>query len=103
MVTQEAVEKKLKEIYDPEIPVNIFDLGLIYKIDITEDGVVKIDMTLTAKGCPIYNLLFGEIKRKIMEIEGVRDVEVSLVWEPAWTPERITEDGRNALRKFGFM
>ncbi|MGB9561391.1 MAG: metal-sulfur cluster assembly factor [bacterium] len=103
MFSRGEVENKLKEIYDPEIPVNIFDLGLIYGIDISDDGVVKIDMTLTARGCPIYNMLLSEIKKKVMEIEGVKGVEVNLVWEPAWTPERITEAGREALRRFGFF
>lgn len=103
MVSKDEVEKKLKEVYDPEIPVNIFDLGLIYGIEIKDDGLVKIDMTLTARGCPIYNLLISEIKKKVAELDGVRDVEVNLVWEPAWTPERITEAGKEALRRFGFF
>ncbi len=102
MATEQQIIEKLKQIMDPEIPISIYDLGLVYDIQLEESGNVKIDMTLTAPGCPLYNILVGKIKEAIAGLEGVNDVEVNLVWEPRWTPERITEEGKEGLRKRGF-
>lgn len=102
MVTKAQIREKLRKINDPEIPISIYDLGLIYDIDIRDDGKVKIDMTLTVPGCPLYNLLLSQIKQELGSLEGVTGVEVNLVWEPKWTPKRITDEGKNALRSQGF-
>lgn len=91
----------LKTCYDPEIPVNIWDLGLIYDIH-QEDGRVKIQMTLTAMGCPIGPVLAEEIRWKVGQLPGVDEVDVEIVFSPPWTPERLTEEGRLALQSMGY-
>ncbi len=101
MDLKEQIVAKLKEIYDPEIPIDVYNLGLIYGIEISGKDV-KILMTLTARGCPLANILPMEIKEKLREVEGVENVEVELTWEPMWTPERITEEGKEKLRSYGF-
>src|ERR1035437_8579197 len=81
----------LKEIYDPEIPVNIYDLGLIYKIDINDDFVANIEMTLTAPNCPVAESLPIEVQDRIKEIEGIKDAVVQIVFEPEWSKDMISE------------
>lgn len=94
---QGDIEAKLRTIYDPEIPVNIHDLGLIYRVDILEHGKVEIDMTLTAPGCPVAQTFPGTVENAVKEVEGVNDVHVELVWEPQWTPERMTQAAKLEL------
>lgn len=101
MASREEIVEVLKTCYDPEIPVNIWDLGLIYDLR-QEDGKVYIRMTLTALGCPIGPLLAEEIRSKLMQLEGVEDVEVELVFSPPWTPDRLTEEGRLVLQSMGY-
>lgn len=101
-VSRDEIIEVLKTVYDPEIPVNIVDLGLIYGIEIDENGKVYILMTLTAPGCPIGDTIAFEIKDKLSQVEGVSDVEVEITFDPPWTIDRITEDGREVLRTFGF-
>jgi len=91
------VEAALRTVYDPEIPVNIYDLGLIYRVEVSETGVVDIDMTLTAPGCPVAQTFPGEVEGRVMEVRGVSDARVELVWEPPWTPERMTEAAKLEL------
>ena len=92
-----AVEAALRTVYDPEIPVNIYDLGLIYELRVSNAGVVDIDMTLTAPGCPVAQTFPGEVEAKVMDVAGVADARVELVWEPPWTPERMTEAAKLEL------
>jgi FeS assembly SUF system protein len=88
----------LKTIFDPEIPVNIYELGLVYRLDVDEaEGVIDLDMTLTAPGCPVAQTFPGTVEARLREIEGVDEVTVSLVWDPPWTPERMTEAARLQL------
>ncbi len=101
MPTREEIIEVLKTCYDPEIPVNIWDLGLIYDIQ-QQDGRVYIRMTLTALGCPIGPILAEEIRGKLLQLEGVEDVEVEIVFDPPWTPDRLTEEGRLVLQSMGF-
>ena len=98
-VSRDEIIEVLKTVYDPEIPVNIVDLGLIYGIEIDEKGKVHILMTLTAPGCPIGDTIAFEIKDKLLQIEGVSDVEVEITFDPPWTLDRITEEGREVLRR----
>jgi FeS assembly SUF system protein len=87
----------LKTVYDPEIPVDIFELGLIYKIDIDDDRNVAIDMTLTAPGCPVAGDMPGWVENAAGTVEGVQDVKVNLVFDPPWDPSRMSEEARGAL------
>ena len=90
----------LREVYDPEIPVNIYDLGLIYRIDHDDMGVVEIDMTLTAPGCPVAQTFPGVVEAAVQNVEGVEAAEVELIWEPPWTPDRMSEAAKLELGFF---
>lgn len=96
MVSKETVIEALKECYDPEIPVNIVDLGLIYDVRVNSSKI-EIDMTLTAPGCPMSAVISGGVKERLLELDGISDVLVNMVWEPAWTPDKMSEDARKAL------
>ncbi|MCD6594400.1 DUF59 domain-containing protein [bacterium] len=93
---------ELKKIFDPEIPINVYDLGFIYDIDVKDDGKVHILMTLTVPGCPIYHIITREITEKISVLDGISDVDVELTFEPRWSTENITEDGKKRLRELGY-
>ena len=97
VASEDAVVDALREVYDPEIPVNIYDLGLIYGLSILEKGDIKIDMSLTAPGCPVAGEMPGMVARAVEAVEGTGEIEVLLVWEPQWTPERMSEDAKLAL------
>jgi FeS assembly SUF system protein len=87
----------LKTVYDPEIPADIYELGLIYKIDIEDDRSVKIDMTLTAPGCPVAGEMPGWVQNAVSTVEGVSDVDVQMVFDPPWTPDRMSEEAQVAV------
>ena len=87
----------LRTVYDPEIPVNVYDLGLIYKIDVDDDNNVAIDMTLTAPNCPIADDIFLDIKTKIEGIKEIKSANINLVFEPAWTTDMMNEEARSIL------
>jgi FeS assembly SUF system protein len=95
-----SVIEALQTVHDPEIPVNIYDLGLIYDIDIEKDGSVAIVMTLTAPGCPVAGEMPGQVAEAAAGVEGIGEVLVTLTWEPAWTPENMSEDAKLALGMF---
>ena len=97
---EDDVVEALRGVYDPEIPVNLYDLGLIYELKIGDDGTVNIDMSLTAPGCPVAGEMPGQVARAVAEVDGVGEVTVRLVWDPPWTPERMSEDARLALGMF---
>ena len=87
----------IKKIYDPEIPVNIYDLGLIYKIEVENENKVNVDMTLTSPNCPVAESLPKQVKGNIMKVEGVSDVKLNLVWEPPWDKEKMSEAAKLEL------
>lgn len=87
----------LKTVYDPEIPADIYELGLIYKIDIEDDRSVKIDMTLTAPGCPVAGEMPGWVQNAVGAVEGISDVDVKMVFDPPWTPDRMSEEAQVAV------
>ncbi len=93
----EDVVAALKEIYDPEIPVNIYDLGLIYGVDVTAEADVVITMTLTTPHCPVAETMPGEVELRAGSVPGVRDAEVVLVWDPPWGPDKMTDEARLEL------
>jgi FeS assembly SUF system protein len=97
---EDQVVAALKTCYDPEIPINIYELGLIYAIDVTPEGAVAVKMTLTSPACPVAGTLPGDVKRKVQAIPGVIDVKVDLVWDPPWDKDRMTEAARLQLGIF---
>ena len=94
---EEETVKMLKTVFDPEIPVEVYSLGLIYKIDIDDDANVSIDMTLTAPNCPMADFLFEDIRQKVESIEGVKSVNVQLVYEPEWDQSMMTDEAKLEL------
>jgi FeS assembly SUF system protein len=93
----ERVIEMLRTVYDPEIPVNIFELGLIYKVDIDDGNHVQIDMTLTSPACPVAGTLPGEVETKVGSVAGVSGATVELVWDPPWNPSMMTEEAQLEL------
>lgn len=100
LALEAEVIEMLRTVYDPEIPVNIYELGLIYEIDVDEHGAVDIDMTLTSPGCPVAGSLPGEVASKVRQVEGVTDVNVELVWDPPWSMDRMSEEAKLDLGFF---
>jgi metal-sulfur cluster biosynthetic enzyme len=90
----------LAEVQDPEMPVGLVDLGLIYGID-ERDGVVNVDLTFTAMGCPASEFILEDVRERLLREDGVREVRVKVVWDPPWTSARMTQDGRDALEAWG--
>ena len=93
----EGVIAALKEIYDPEIPVNIYDLGLIYGVEVTDDGAVSVTMTLTTPHCPVAESMPGEVELRVGAVPGVRDCEVNLVWDPPWDMAKMSDEAKLEL------
>ena len=96
-VTQEQVVEALREVFDPEIPVNVYDLGLIYGLEIDDENNIGVTMTLTAAGCGMGPQIAQNAEWRIGEIEGVKEVEVEMVFDPPWTPDLVTEEGKKLL------
>ncbi len=96
-VSLDKVEAALKTVHDPEIPVNIFDLGLIYEINRFENGNIHITMSLTAPGCPVAGEMPGQVAEAVAKLDDAGQVDVDLVWDPAWTKDRMSEDAKLAL------
>lgn len=94
---EERIIATLRTVFDPEIPVNIYDLGLIYGIELTEEGDVEVLMTLTAPGCPVAQTFPGEVEQRILAVDGVNSAHVEIVWEPPWTQDRMTEAAKLEL------
>lgn len=98
----DRVREALKVVHDPEIPVNIVDLGLVYELDVDEQGNVDIAMTLTSMGCPVQDLIQSDAEMAAMKVDGVNSVNVDFVWSPAWSTAKMTDDGKKQMRMFGF-
>ena len=106
MLTEDDIRTALMDCYDPEIPVNIVDLGLVYKIDVSLDPDapgfaakqrVDIDMSMTSPGCPAHQQIIAQVQNRLAGVQGISETKVNLVWEPSWTPERISPAGRKHL------
>lgn len=97
LATEEKIVQYLKTVYDPEIPVNIYDLGLIYNVDVQDDGRLVIDMTLTAPSCPAADFLMEDIRQKMNSIDGITDVKINLVFEPEWSKDMMSEEAKLEL------
>lgn len=100
--SQAQILEALKVVKDPEIPVNVVDLGLIYGIDVTPTGNVEITMTLTSVGCPVQDLIRSDAEMAVMRLDGINQVEVEFVWSPPWAPDKMSDDGKRQMRMFGF-
>lgn len=98
--TEEKIVEMLKTVYDPEIPVNIYDLGLIYKIEVEDDGNISIDMTLTAPNCPAADFIVEDVRQKVESVEGVNSATINLVFEPEWDKDMMSEEAKLEL---GFL
>ena len=98
--TEEAIVAMLKTVYDPEIPVNVYDLGLIYKVDVDDDKNVRIDMTLTAPNCPAVDFFVEDVRMKVESVDGVKSVDINLVFEPEWHRDMMSEEAKLEL---GFL
>ena len=97
---EERIVAMLKTVYDPEIPVNVYDLGLIYKIDVTDESDVTIDMTLTAPNCPAADFIMEDVRQKIESIDGVRTATINIVFDPEWNKDMMSEEAKMEL---GFL
>ncbi|CAN5792777.1 metal-sulfur cluster assembly factor [soil metagenome] len=95
--TKEDIREGLKLVYDPEIGINIVDLGLVYDADISDNGDVLVTMTLTSLGCPLGPVIVQEVQGALRDFPGIKDVDVKLVWSPPWTPEQMSEDAKDEL------
>ena len=94
---KEKIVSEIKKIYDPEIPVNIYELGLIYRIDVNNEKKVIIEMTLTSPNCPVAESLPKSVKENILKIDGIKDVDLKLVWDPPWTKDKMSEAAKLEL------
>lgn len=100
LILEEKVVKMLKTVYDPEIPVNVYDLGLIYSVEISDENRLKINMTLTAPNCPAADFIIEDIRIKLESIDGIKSVDINLVFEPEWNQDMMTEEAKLEL---GFL
>jgi metal-sulfur cluster biosynthetic enzyme len=103
MATEEQVLDGMRQVEDPELGVNVVDLGLIYDVVFEDEGrKVRLDMTLTTAACPLTDMIEGATNAVLVGMDGIQEVEINWVWNPPWTPDRMTEDGRMELRAMGF-
>jgi metal-sulfur cluster biosynthetic enzyme len=102
VATEEEIRTAMKGVEDPELGVNVVDLGLLYGISQDEDGNVILDMTLTSMGCPLTEQILGDSRAALEPLDGVRSVEINWVWDPPWTPDSMTEEGRFMMKVMGF-
>ncbi len=96
-ITENQILESLKHCMDPEIPISVVDMGLIYGININQDNKVDIKMTMTTRGCPLHDTLVTDVKRYVNKVPGVSGVNVEIVWEPAWTPEKMSDEGKKLI------
>ncbi len=100
-VTEDAVKNSLKDCMDPEVPINVVDMGLIYGIDVKEDNNVNIKMTMTTQGCPLHDTMVADVKRYVKKVPGVNDVNVDIVWDPPWTMDKMSDEAKQKLKEMG--
>lgn len=100
--TAEQILEALKAVHDPEIPVNIVDLGLVYNLEVSPEGNVAIEMTLTAIGCPVQDMVRADAEAAVASVPGVKEVSIDFIWSPPWSLDKMTEDGKQQMRMFGF-
>ncbi|MDE1726156.1 MAG: PqqD family peptide modification chaperone [Thaumarchaeota archaeon] len=96
-VTATQVLESLKQCMDPEIPINVVDMGLIYGVNVSDDNKVDVKMTMTTRGCPLHDTLVSDVKRYVNKVSGVSSVNVEIVWDPPWTPEKMSDEGKKII------
>ena len=101
IVTEEQIRSSLKKCMDPEVPLSVVDMGLIYGIDISKNNDVDIKMTMTTKGCPLHDTMIGDVKRFAKKVSGVNNVNVNIVWEPKWTMDMMSDDAKAMMKNMG--
>ena len=99
IVTSQAIEESLKQCMDPEVPLNIVEMGLIYGIDVAENNDVNIKMTMTTQGCPLHETLVSDATRFVKKVPGVNNVKIDIVWDPPWSMDKMTEEGKLKIKK----
>lgn len=102
MASEDEIREKLKEVEDPELGINIVDLGLVYGIRQEDGGSVIIDMTLTSMGCPLTEQIIGDVREALLPMDGVESADVNFVWDPPWGPDKMTDDGRLLMKVMGY-
>lgn len=102
MVGEDEIRSAMKTVEDPELGVNVVDLGLLYAVGIDDDGHVTLDMTLTSMGCPLTEQILGDARAAVGPLDGVTSVDVNWVWDPPWSPESMTEEGRFLMKVMGY-
>ncbi len=98
-LTKQDILKALSEVYDPEIPINIVDMGLIYRVDVDSENNTEVDMTMTTRGCPMHSFITLQAQKRLEKIDNIGKVKVNLVWDPPWTPEMISREIREKMSK----
>jgi metal-sulfur cluster biosynthetic enzyme len=98
-ITKDEIIKALSEVYDPEIPINIVDMGLIYRVNVDSENNIEVYMTMTTRGCPMHSMMTYQAKKRIEKIDGIGNIKVNLVWDPPWTPEMINPKIREQMLK----
>ncbi len=98
-LSKDDILSALSEVYDPEIPINIVDMGLIYKVNIDDENNVEVDMTMTTRGCPMHSMMTYQAQKRLEQIKGIGKVKVNLVWDPPWTPEMISQKIKDEILK----
>jgi FeS assembly SUF system protein len=101
-IEEKALWDALREVFDPEIPVNVVELGLIYRLEVKEGNQVEVDMTLTAPGCPVAPQIMAEAKDKLFGVPGVEKVDINLVWQPLWSPDMMSDAAKDELGYTGY-
>ena len=103
MTTEDEIREAMKQVEDPELSVNVVDLGLLYGVSFDENGKVILDMTLTSMGCPLTEQILGDSQAAVVPLDGVSSVDINWVWDPPWSPESMTDEGKLMMKVMGFM
>ena len=103
MATEDDIREAMKQVEDPELSVNVVDLGLLYGVSLDENGKVILDMTLTSMGCPLTEQILGDSQAAVSPLDGVSSVDINWVWDPPWSPESMTDEGKLMMKVMGFM
>jgi metal-sulfur cluster biosynthetic enzyme len=103
MTTEDEIREAMKQVEDPELGVNVVDLGLLYGVSISEHGNVILDMTLTSMGCPLTEQILADSQRAVFPLDGVSSVDINWVWDPPWSPDAMTDEGKLMMKVMGFM